>query len=73
MLIIYLTLVIKNHCFRGDNEIQPTFKLKMARDGELCTLQMTGMTLKMTGEYRCQAINSAGEATSSAVVTVVGE
>ena len=58
---------------RNDSELQPTFKIKMLRDADLCTLQMTGVTMKMSGEYRCQAVNSAGEALCAATIKVVGE
>ena len=34
---------------------------------------MSGVTLKMSGEYRCVAVNSAGEAVCAAKVSVVGE
>ena len=34
---------------------------------------MSGVTLKMSGEYRCVAVNSAGEAVCAANVAVVGE
>ncbi len=47
--------------------------MKMLRDGDVCTLQMSGVTLKMSGEYRCVAVNSAGEAVCAANVAVVGE
>ena len=59
--------------FRDEKELQPTFKIKMLRDGDVCTLQMSGVTLKMSGEYRCVAVNSAGEAVCAANVAVVGE
>ena len=60
------------HPSRGDTELQPTFKIKMSRDGDICTLQMSGVTLKMSGEYKCVAVNSAGEAVCAANVSVVG-
>ena len=47
--------------------------MKMLRDGDVCTLQMSGVTLKMSGEYRCVAVNSAGEAVCAANVAVVGQ
>lgn len=47
--------------FRDDTELQPTFKVKMTRDGEICTLQVTGVTQKMTGVYKCVATNIAGK------------
>ena len=50
-----------------------TFKIKMFRDGEVCTLQMTGVTQKMSGDYKCVAINTVGEATCAAKVTIMGE
>ena len=58
--------------FRDDKELQPTFKIKMSRDGDICTLQMSGVTLKMSGEYKCVAVNSAGEAACAAKLSVVG-
>lgn len=47
--------------FRDETQMQPTFKVKMTRDGEVCTLQVTGVTQKMTGVYKCVATNIAGE------------
>ena len=73
-MAIPLNLVKSGYiCCRGDSEIQPTFKLKMAQEGEICTLQMSGVTLKMSGEYRCLAVNSEGETVCTATVSVVGE
>ena len=58
---------------RNESEIKPTFKVKIARDEEVCTLQMSGVTMKMSAQYRCQAVNSAGEALCTANVSVVGK
>ena len=68
-------LVVRTHhaLSRGDTELQPTFKIKMSRVGDVCTLQMSGVTLKMSGEYKCVAVNSAGEAACVANVSVVGK
>ena len=73
----HIRLHISNKCLfrpsRDEAQLQPTFKIKMSRDGDVCTLQMSGVTLKMSGEYRCVAVNSAGEAVCAANVAVVGE
>ena len=45
----------------------------MSRDGDVCTLQMSGVTLKMSGVYKCVAINPVGEAVCAANISVVGE
>lgn len=42
----------------------------MTRDGDVCTLQVTGVTQKMTGIYKCVATNTAGTAECPAQVTV---
>ena len=74
---LHKLMIIKFYVFfrppRDEAELQPTFKIKMSRDGDVCTLQMSGVTLKMSGEYRCVAVNSAGEAVCAANVAVVGE
>ena len=71
--LMIITLFVLFNPSRDDTELQPTFKIKMLRDGDVCTLQMSGVTLKMSGEYRCVAVNSAGEAVCAANVAVVGE
>ena len=53
--------------------MQPTFKIKMTQDGDVYTLQMSGVTLKMSAEYKCVAVNTVGEAVCAANVSVVGE
>jgi len=57
---------------RDDAELTKTFKIRMSRDGEVCTLQMSGVTQKMSGEYRCVAVNTFGEAVCAAKVTIMG-
>lgn len=57
---------------RDDAELTKTFKIKMSRDGEVCTLQMSGVSQKMSGEYKCVAINTVGEAVCPAKVTIMG-
>jgi len=59
--------------FREETELQTTFKQKMTQSGDVCTLNVAGVTTKMSGTYRCVSSNSAGTAECSAVVTVVGE
>ena len=58
---------------RDEAEVTSTFKIKMSRDGEVCTLQMAGVTQKMSGDYKCVAVNTVGEATCAAKVTIMGE
>ncbi len=59
--------------YRDSTEIQPTFKIKMTKAEETCTLTVTGVTLKMSANYKCVATNRAGEATHVAKITVQGE
>ena len=61
------------HPSRGDTELQPTFKIKISQDDDVCTLQMSGVTLKMSEVYKCVAVNPVGEAVCAANVSVVGE
>merc|ERR1712029_1004646 len=56
--------------FRDDKEIQKTFKNKMTKTGEICTLQISGVTEKMSGVYKCVATNKEGTIEHKAVVTV---
>lgn len=58
--------------FQDDTEIKPTFKNKITKDKETCTLLITGFTAKMAGVYKCVATNKAGTATHEAPVTVQG-
>lgn len=45
----------------------------MTRDGDSCGLFISGVNMKMSGTYKCQAENTAGTATCSATVSVVGK
>jgi hypothetical protein len=65
--------VLFSALFREETELQPTFKQKMTRTGDVCTLDIAGVTLKMSGTYRCVAENVAGKAECAALVTVVGK
>merc|ERR1711982_155248 len=58
--------------FRDDKEIQKTFKNKMTKTGEICTLQISGVTEKMSGVYKCVATNKDGT-TEHETVVMVGE
>ena len=58
--------------FRDTTELQPTFKQKMTKEKETCTLQISGVTQKMTGVYKCVATNKAGTAECANTVTVTG-
>ncbi len=42
----------------------------MTNVGEIYTLTISGVTVKMTGNYRCVAENTKGEVTHSAMVTI---
>ena len=56
--------------YRDDKEIKATFKIVMKKTEEVCTLTISGVTLQMSGVYKCVATNKAGEATHSAKITV---
>ena len=56
--------------YRDDKEIKATFKIVMKKTEEVCTLTISGVTLQMTGVYKCVATNKAGEATHTAKITV---
>merc|ERR1712029_948437 len=58
--------------FRDDKEIQKTFKNKMTKTGEICTLEISGVTEKMSGVYKCVATNKDGT-TEHKTVVMVGE
>ena len=76
----YLTLVTKVigkpepdvTWFLNSEEIKPTFKIKMTREKEVATLNITGVTKNMIGEYTIVATNSAGTTSHKAIVTVCG-
>ena len=50
----------------------PTFKVKATKKDEDAELQIAGVTLKMSGTYKCVAVNPAGQAICAAQVTVTG-
>ena len=56
--------------FCDGKEIKATFKCKMTKTKEVCTLAITGVTIKQTGVYKCVANNKAGEAIHEAKITV---
>lgn len=58
--------------YRDDTELLPTFKIKPTKKDEDCTLQVNGLTLKMSGTYKCVAVNPAGQAVCAAQITVTG-
>lgn len=58
--------------FYEGTEIKATFKNKMTKNKEDCSLQITGVTTKMSGVYKCVATNRAGQAVCEAPVTVHG-
>ena len=59
--------------FTNGKEIKPTFKIKMTKDKEVATLNITGVTLNMTGEYKVVATNPAGTTEHTAKINVCGE
>ena len=56
--------------FRDTTQIQSSFKVKMTAVGEIYTLTISGITIKMSGNYRCVATNKHGTAEHAAVITV---
>jgi hypothetical protein len=58
--------------FQDDTEIKPTFKNKITKDKETCTLLISGFTAKMAGVYKCVATNRAGQDTCEAPVSILG-
>ncbi len=58
--------------YRDETELMPTFKIKPTKKDEDVTLQITGVTLKMTGVYKCVATNPAGQAVCAAQINVTG-
>jgi len=56
--------------YKDDKEIKGTFKIVMKKTQEVCTLTISGVTLQMSGVYKCVATNTAGEAVHSATITV---
>ena len=56
--------------YRDGAEIKGTFKIKMTKTKEVCTLAVSGVLKNMTGVYKCVANNKAGEALHEAKVTV---
>ena len=56
--------------FKDEKEIKGTFKIVMKKIEEVCTLTISGVTMQMSGVYKCVATNKAGEAVHSATITV---
>ncbi len=59
--------------FSNGKEIKPTFKIKMTREKEVATLNITGVTKAMTGDYKVVATNSAGATEHVEKIIVVGK
>ena len=59
--------------FTNGKEIKPTFKIKMTKVKEVATLNVTGVTKAMTGEYKVVASNTAGTTEHTSKITVVGK
>ena len=58
--------------FRGKKELQPTPKVKLTHEDDVCTLTVTNITPNSAGVYKCVAKNTAGEATHKATIKVTG-
>ncbi len=59
---------------RDSTKLAPSFKIKITQDKDgVHTLQMTGMTLKLSGVYKVVATNKVGTAEHAATISVVGE
>merc|ERR1711994_479099 len=57
--------------FRDNKPITPTFKIKMAKSGEIVTLQQSNITVNQSGVYKVVATSKAGTAEHSAIIKVV--
>ncbi len=56
--------------FRDEAKLAASFKIKMTSVGEVYTLIVSGITVKMGGNYKCVATNKKGTAQHSAMITV---
>ncbi len=56
--------------YRDDTRLSASFKIRMTVIGETYTLTISGVTMKMSGAYRCVATNKKGTVEHSAIITI---
>lgn len=59
--------------FRNKTQLLPDNRLKIERDGDNISLEISNMTKADQGEYICCAVNYVGEAKSVALVVVISQ
>ncbi|XP_076120429.1 uncharacterized protein LOC143100801 [Alosa pseudoharengus] len=59
--------------FRNKTQLLPDDRIKIERDGDNISLEISNMTKADQGEYICSAVNYVGEAKSVALVVVISQ
>lgn len=59
--------------FRNKSQLQSNDRIKIERDGDNISLEISSMTKADQGEYICYAVNYVGEAKSVALVVVISQ